>query len=117
MSQLGDMHTREELEAMLPLMAQASNEFYPKAQRIGNHAFIEFTGLMNEYIQICRRSLEREVDFAAANVHSGVSLEPEDYQVKYMCEKFECIFGAMFQKKKYRDMFREAMGWPPEVES
>lgn len=112
MSTVGDgQHTREELAAMLPKMREASNEFYPKAQQIGNHAFIEFTGLMNEYINICRRSLDRNVDFATANVHSGVALEPEDFQVRYMCEKFECIFGAMFQKPEYRQMFMEAMGW------
>jgi len=43
------MTNKEKLDAM----AQASGAFYAAAIRIGNHPFIEFTGLMNEYIKIC----------------------------------------------------------------
>ena len=60
MSDLADpnaMYSRAELEAMLVAMKATSDIFYGMATRIGNHPFIEFCGLMNEYIACCRKTL------------------------------------------------------------
>jgi hypothetical protein len=60
----------EEREECLRAMQAASNAFYAAATRCGNHAFIEFTGLMNEYIQLCWEAHRNGIDFTRASVHS-----------------------------------------------
>lgn len=47
------MYTPEERKAILARMRTASNLFYSAAAAAGCHAFIEFTGLMNEFIKLC----------------------------------------------------------------
>lgn len=106
----GWMFTVEEQEEMLRQMKEISSAFYGPATRVGNHAFIEFCGLMNEYIQICRNTMKHEIDFTTCNKHSGVALIPADHQVDYLVEKFDCIFGSMFNKR-FRDRFIQKMGW------
>lgn len=77
---------------MLERMQQASNAFYGAAVQIGCHPFIEFTGLLNEYIQICVRAQEQNIDFTQCNTHSGVNLPMRHYEVDYVNQKLECIF-------------------------
>lgn len=84
---------KAELEVMLQKMQETSSLFYRRAVMTGCHPFIEFTGLMNEYIKVCRDNLERGVDFADANTHSGVPLSIQIHQARYLGEKLECIFG------------------------
>lgn len=84
---------RAELKMMLKHMGATSDFFYSCATRIGCHPFIEFTGFMNEYLKICEKALERGIDFAEANEHSGIPLPIEDYEGSYLGEKFGCIFG------------------------
>lgn len=88
-----DGYTREELADMLAKARLLSNAFYSNASRIGNHAFLEFTGLMNEYLKMCHRALEGGQNYLLANVHTGRSLPMEGYEAAYLAEKFECIFG------------------------
>lgn len=64
-------YSREELETMLAGMRRASSAFYRDAARIGCHPFIEFAGLMNEYIKLCEIALARGVDFTETSVHGG----------------------------------------------
>lgn len=73
-------------------MRQASNAFYAAATQIGNHPFIEFTGLMNEYIQCCERAHEDGIDFTQCSKHSGQLLPMEPHEIDYINEKLECIF-------------------------
>lgn len=78
---------------MIVKMREASSAFYSVAAKIGNHAFIEFTGLMNEYIKICEDNLKDGNDFTQFNVHTGRAMI-QPYQRNYMQEKIECIFAV-----------------------
>ena len=89
-------YTVEERAAMLRRMRGASDYFYSMAVRIGVHAFIEFTGLMNEFIKLCEEAHEKGIDFTMANVHSGQHLPFQPHHIAYVYEKLECIYGAEF---------------------
>lgn len=84
----------EELKTMLEGMRGISHNFYLAAIYVGNHAFIEFTGLMNEYIKVCEQTLADGKDFAFINTHadSGDTLSVQDYNIAYLQEKLNCIF-------------------------
>lgn len=84
--------TPQEREKALTEMQSASDHFYREAIRIGNHPFIEFTGLINEYIKAARHAHEADIDFSQCNTHSGRHLPLEEFQVAYINEKLECIF-------------------------
>lgn len=86
------MMTPEEREAALVQMRAASNVFYLLAQKIGVHPFIEFCGLMNEYIKACSDANKEGIDFSECNIHSGIALPMEQYHVNYVNEKLECIY-------------------------
>lgn len=86
-------YTDEELREMLSRMKDASTEFYRRATAIGNHAFIEFTGLMNEYIKACEEALAAGQDFTLANTHTGIALPLQPHHVMYLAEKLNCIYG------------------------
>jgi len=85
---------QEELEECLRRMQTASNQFYSGAVHAGNHAFIEFTGLMNEYIQLCAQALREGVDFTKCNIHNGEPLPMRPHNADYLAQKLECIYGA-----------------------
>lgn len=63
---------KRELKVALEKMQAVSDRFYNGAIHTGCHPFIEFCGLINEYINVCRRSLEAGIDFADANTHVGL---------------------------------------------
>lgn len=77
----------------LEKMQKAASDFYRAACQTENHAFIEFTGLMNEYITVCRSAHQRGEDFTEFNVHAGQHMPMEPFELDYMNEKLECIFG------------------------
>lgn len=81
-----------ELKATIEQMRIASSLFYAQVTHIGNHPFIEFTGLMNEYIDCCVNALAQGIDFTKCNTHRGQQLPMANYQVKYTNEKLECIY-------------------------
>lgn len=85
-------HTPEERELMLQQMDALSSMFYRGATKIGNHPFIEFTGLMNEYIKCCREAHKQGIDFTECNVHTGIELPMRPFEVAYVNEKLECIY-------------------------
>jgi hypothetical protein len=80
--------------ACIANMRATSNAFYAGAVRTGNHAFIEFCGLMNEYIDICETALAAGQDFTMASIHSGSALPIQSFQASYLLEKLQCIYGA-----------------------
>jgi hypothetical protein len=85
--------TAADREACLKAMHSASSAFYTLAVRAGNHAFIEFTGLMNEYINLCQQAHEQGIDFTMLNVHTGQHLPFQAHHFNYLAEKLECIYG------------------------
>ena len=91
------IHSDEELKEMLTKMRKASDQFYFQARLVGCHPFIEFTGLMNEWLKVADGALEAGVDFANANEHSGIPMPIKGYQADYLGEKFACIFGPTFR--------------------
>ena len=95
------MMNKQEREKALNDMQVASNEFYARATHIGNHPFIEFTGLINEYIKTCRAAHNIGIDFSECSKHSGKELPMKSFQIDYVNEKLECIFtGNSFSKTK-----------------
>jgi hypothetical protein len=91
---------KQELREICSRMQSTSNTFYSGAVMTGNHAFIEFTGLINEYVKACYDSIEKDVDFTQANVHTGKALPLAPYQLEYIAEKFDCIYGGSFKAVK-----------------
>ena len=86
------MMDERERERALAAMRSASNHFYAAAVRIGCHPFIEFTGLMNEYINACESAHKADIDFTECNKHSGQALPMTEHMVAYVNQKLECIF-------------------------
>lgn len=80
----------------LQAMRLASDRFYQLAAQSQCHAYLEFTGILNEYIKICEENLARGIDFREENVHKGNSqMVIKDYQIDYMNEKLQCIFQGL----------------------
>lgn len=109
-------YSKDELDMMVVKMNLISDNFYPQATRVGNHAFIEFCGLMKKYADMCSRTAAAGHDFTQANVHTGQALVAEDHDIRYLAEKFECIFGPVLEDPTNREIFFEAMGWNNEKE-
>jgi len=86
------MMTSEERIIAVEQMQKASEAFYKAAIQIGNHPFIEFTGLMNEYIKACSEAHEMGIDFSECSTHTGIDLPLQSCQINYINEKLECIF-------------------------
>lgn len=99
-----------EREAMIRGMIGASNAFYMSATRIGCHPFIEFTGLINEYIKIISRAHAQGIDFTACSIHSGIALPLKDYEAEYLGEKMGCIYGPSFRNPELLRTFLQAVG-------
>jgi len=87
-----EVFSEDERQMMILRMSEASSQFYTAAIRIGCHPFIEFTGLMNEYIKICQRAHADGIDFTQCNKHAGHHLPMMPFEVGYINEKLECIF-------------------------
>lgn len=78
----------------LELMRKASHEFYQMAIATQCHAFLEFTGLMNEFIKVAYEFQQNNptLDFREHNQHTGKVLRLQPYQVDYIHEKLNCIY-------------------------
>ncbi|WP_293126879.1 hypothetical protein [Microcoleus sp. bin38.metabat.b11b12b14.051] len=80
----------------LERMRAASDNFYNEAVRTNCHTFIEFTGLLNEYIKICEENLAVGIDFTQSNAHiKGPQLKIQEHEVDYLNEKLCCIFQGL----------------------
>ncbi|MEG4977223.1 hypothetical protein [Microcoleus sp. K4-B3] len=83
-------------EESLDKMNLAASNFYDEAIRTDCHAFIEFTGLIREYIKICEENHAKGIDFREENAHTGNSqLKIEPYEIDYLNEKLHCIFQGL----------------------
>lgn len=96
---IGGYSKRERAE-MIQKMQHVSNQFYSGAVRTGCHAFVEFTGLINEFIKLCEEVEDEGGDFTNANVHSGAHLPFQEHHLNYLSEKLECIYGVKFMGAK-----------------
>lgn len=101
------MMDKQEREKALKQMQAASDSFYYAAVRIGVHPFIEFTGLMNEYIKVCREAHAKGIDFSECNTHSGIDLPMHPWEVNYVNEKLECIFTGRSVMQQQVDVMEE----------
>ena len=84
--------TFEEREVAICEMKQASDGFYRMAIAINVHQFIEFCGLMNEYINACEHAHKSGIDFSECNGHNSQLLPMESFMIHYVNEKLNCIF-------------------------
>lgn len=99
-----------ELKEIIAGMKRISSTFYSAVIQLNCHAFIEFTGLMNEYIKICEDNLAAGIDFTEANAHSGIKLLIAPHQIAYFAEKLDCIFGpALRGDEKVASAFIKAL--------
>lgn len=75
-------------------MRRAAECFYRDAVKIGVHSFIEFTGLLNEYIKICEAAeATGDSSWSHANTHSETPLAMREHHIAYLIEKLDCIYG------------------------
>lgn len=88
----------DELNQLEQDMYLVASWFYNKAVHLQNHTFIEFCGLMTEYIKICDNTLKSGLDYTQCSIHTGQALVMEPYHLNYLNEKLECIFGITVSK-------------------
>lgn len=99
-------YTPEERTEMLRKMRGVSDKFYAMAVQAGCHALIEYTGLMNEFIKVCGDAHAAGQQFPFSNTHSGVPLPFQPYNLQYLAEKLNCIYGpALLSSDLCRDAF------------
>ncbi|MFZ3139150.1 hypothetical protein [Polaromonas sp.] len=83
-----------ERDVALQRMDETIGRFYSAAVQIGNHPFIEFAGVMTAYFKSCQRAHEAGIDFTECSQHAGNPLPMEGFEVAYLNEKLDCIFGG-----------------------
>lgn len=88
------MLTVDERVQALAGMDQLVNAFYAHAQRLHVHPFLEFAGVMRAYVKSCERAHAAGVDFSECNAHAGQQLPMESFEIRYLDEKLNCIFGG-----------------------
>ena len=88
-------------EEILVAMKAASQNYYREAIATKCHTFIEFTGLMNEYIKICERNLkQRGLNFTETSIHTDKPrLHIEEWELDYINQKLQCIFPELLLVK------------------
>ena len=110
------VYNSKEREEILVKMETTIRTFYGMAASTGCHPFIEFCGLMGEYLKSCQLAHLRGLDFTQANRHSGQALSIETYQANYIGEKLGCIYGPTFSDPEVFGAFLEALGLPFDVQ-
>ena len=104
-------YSPEELATMLEKMKAVCQTFYWQAADTGCHTFIEFAGLMNEFIKVCEQSAAAGVDFANASTHTGKPLVVYTYNATYIVEKLDCVFGPTIKSSpEVRAEFAKILG-------
>lgn len=88
------MMNPKEREVALRAMDAAATSFYVQAVRCGNHPFIEFTGLIREYIKACEQAHADGIDFTDCSTHTGQLLPFRRHNWDYIQEKLDCIFDG-----------------------
>lgn len=107
--------SKADLDKMVAAMTAVSTKFYAGAVQTNCHPFIEFCGLMNEYIGVCKGAADQNIDFSQANQHTGVALPIKTFQANYIGEKLGCIYGPSFKDPTIFKAFVDALDLPFEV--
>jgi hypothetical protein len=89
-------------------MRKASATFYGLAAMSGHHAFVEFCGLQQEYIKMCEAAESAGIDWLLASTHTNMALPMELYNIAYLAEKLDCIYGPSLRDPKKREQFVRA---------
>ncbi|WP_261263063.1 hypothetical protein [Laspinema olomoucense] len=78
----------------MELMDKAASQFYQAALGTDCHGFLEFTGLLREYVKICHEFQKNNPhhDFRRCNIHNNHRLHLQPYQREYIHEKLSCIY-------------------------
>lgn len=84
---------KKTLRRMIDDMQETVDRFYFMAIGLGNHPFVEWAGLMNEYVKMCHFALADGIDFTRCNIHSEQALPIHPVNTDYLAEKARCIFG------------------------
>lgn len=106
-------YNKEELQAITHKMRATANLTYVMLQSCHVHAFIEFNGLMQKYVDLCQRAADVGEDFSMYNTHNDKTFEVQEHDVVYLAEKFDCIFGPLFRKDpKLWKLFKEQLELP-----
>ncbi len=79
-----------EIEDLLRGMEAAKMGFYRNAVLLNWHPFVEFAGLMKEYINILHDTYREGREWS-----EPLQLKP--YQIDYIAEKLDCIFGGQLR--------------------
>ena len=112
-----NMYNAEERAEQIKKMHEVYEQFYWLATTTHVHAFIEFTGLMAKFVDVCRKAHEAGLDYNICNTHTGQALpKVEAHDVEYMAEKLECIFGPTLQKPEIRKAFLTALFPDSDIE-
>jgi len=96
---------KERRAEALQKMKAASDTFYGLAVRTGCHAFIEFAGLMNEFITLCHKAEDDGVNWLIANTHTNTPIPIREHNIDYLAEKLDCIYGPSLEAAGLRDYF------------
>lgn len=61
------------------------------------HAFLEWCGVLSEHLKIAEGLLKKDVDVFNMSGHTGTPLPIPFFQLAYLAEKMECIFGGALE--------------------
>jgi len=110
-----EVYNEQERIEILERMRGVANSFYAGATQTRCHPFIEFCGLMSEYIKMCEAASHKGIDFTQANRHTGGALPMESYHANYLGEKIGCIYGPSLGDPKVFMAFIRALDLPFEI--
>lgn len=106
-----EVYSKEERVEILKKMQKTSDTFYRMAIHTNCHPFIEFCGLMNEYIKICESAHKEGIDFTNTSIHTRGALPLTPPQARYIGEKFGCIFAnSLTQDPECLETFLQELG-------
>ncbi len=100
----------EKRQQMLEQMDKLVETFYWQAFKIGCHPFLEFCGVMSEYLTVVKQAQKAGIDFTNMTAHSGFPLPIHPFNAKYLGEKLGCIYGPALQQPENRRAFLQAIG-------
>lgn len=79
-------------EEQLQQMRKAASAFYELASESGCDQFVEFTGLLNRYINLAEQLHRKGIDFLQTE-----DLDIEDFEAASIAQQFSDVFGESFR--------------------
>lgn len=106
---------KSELQALIGRMSEVAQQTYWLHFWSGVpahvHAFIEFNGLIAEWVKLCAAAAEQGIDFRYLNGHAETPLPMKAYQAEYFAEKLNCIIGPSLRADPGNvEAFKRALG-------